>query len=145
MGTQETLEEGVAYDARAADLFACGAWLPAAQIWTCIHKLAKPRHIPHGLLALCVVSEHEVVGYALAIGNYPWQSTAGGRILVCRGSEVWTNGLAEVLLYASDMWLVHVELLLHGLRAPTFSKTLVRAGRLQGLLLRTEEWPCAIL
>ncbi|CAE7374726.1 KCC4 [Symbiodinium natans] len=53
----ETLPENVAYDARAADLFACG-----------------------------------VVGYALAIGNYPWQSTAGG----CKAfSYVQKNGLAR--------------------------------------------------
>eukprot|EP00931_Biecheleriopsis_adriatica_P105596 TRINITY_DN8015_c0_g1_i6.p1 TRINITY_DN8015_c0_g1~~TRINITY_DN8015_c0_g1_i6.p1 ORF type:complete len:183 (-),score=33.36 TRINITY_DN8015_c0_g1_i6:432-959(-) len=38
----ETVEPGATYDARAADLFACG-----------------------------------VVGYALAIGNYPWSSTIG--------------------------------------------------------------------
>jgi len=51
----ETLQEDVPYDARAADLFACG-----------------------------------VVGYALAIGNYPWQSTAGG----CKAfSYVQKNGL----------------------------------------------------
>ncbi|OLP80275.1 DNA repair protein RAD51-like 3 [Symbiodinium microadriaticum] len=53
----ETLQENVPYDARAADLFACG-----------------------------------VVGYALAIGNYPWQSTAGG----CKAfSYVQKNGLAR--------------------------------------------------
>lgn len=51
-------EDGV-YNAKAADLFACG-----------------------------------VVGYALAIGNYPWQSTAGG----CKAFEyVKKNGLSRFL------------------------------------------------
>jgi len=55
----ETIGDNVTYDARAADLFACG-----------------------------------VVGYALAIGNYPWSSTEGG----CKAfSYVQKNGLARFL------------------------------------------------
>jgi len=53
----ETVAENATYDARAADLFACG-----------------------------------VVGYALAIGNYPWSSTEGG----CKAfAYVQKNGLAR--------------------------------------------------
>jgi len=53
----EAVQEDAVYDARAADLFACG-----------------------------------VVGYALAIGNYPWQSTAGG----CKAFDyVLKNGMSR--------------------------------------------------
>jgi len=55
----ESVAEDAVYDARAADLFACG-----------------------------------VVGYALAIGNYPWQSTAGG----CKAFDyVKNNGFLRFL------------------------------------------------
>ena len=79
---QETLQEDVPYDARAADLFACGVQRlrdsetgESHEVLTCSDSGASFATVTPVLGPRCVI---EVVGYALAIGNYPWQSTAGG-------------------------------------------------------------------